>query len=146
MRSGTVVVGAGARRRVGSTVAGRVDASGGTSDAQCEVCYAGCDVACFYHHSRHPMCSFECRSESSFESSFECSFFRSFPVVRRCRVRFRTCDMRCCMCDMWCCHFVIIFFFLSVPSSIHSSIHSSRPSSIHSSIHSRVLLVLSRTV
>ena len=74
MRSGTVVVGAGARRRVGSTVAGRVDASGGTSDAQCEVCYAGCDVACFYHHFRYPMCSFECRSESSFECSF-LSFF-----------------------------------------------------------------------
>ena len=122
MRSGTVVVGAGARRRVGSTVVGRVDASGGTSDAQCEVCYAGCDVACFYHHSRHPMCSFECRSESSFESSFECSFFRSFPVARRCRVRFRVCDVRCCMCDVRCCHFgifVICWLFDS-----HSSSHS----------------------
>ena len=122
MRSGTVVVGAGARRRVGSTVVGRVDASGGTSDAQCEVCYAGCDVACFYHHFRYPMCSFECRSESSFESSFECSFFRSFPVARRCRVRFRVCDVRCCMCDVRCCHFgifVICWLFDS-----HSSSHS----------------------
>ena len=138
-----VVVGAGARRRVGSTVAGRVDASGGTWDAQCEVWYAGCDMACFCHHSCHPMCSFECRSESSVESSFECSWWR---VVWRCRVRFRTCDMRCCMCDMRCCHFVISFVFLSVPSSVLPCIHSSRPSSIHSSIHSRVLMVLSRTV
>ena len=93
MRSGTVVVGAGARRRVGSTVAGRVDASGGTSDAQCEVCYAGCDVACFYHHSRHPMCSFECRSESSFESSFECSFFSFFSG--RSEVSGEVSGMRC---------------------------------------------------
>ena len=68
------------------------------------VMQAGCDVAWFYHHSRHPMCSFECRSESSFESSFGCSFFRSFPVARRCRVRFRVCDVRCCMCDVRCCH------------------------------------------
>ena len=89
MRSGTVVVGAGARRRVGSTVVGRVDASGGTSDAQCEVCYAGRDVACFYHHSRHPMCFFECRSESS----FECSFFSFF--IGRLEVSGEVSGMRC---------------------------------------------------
>jgi len=141
VRSGTVVVGAGARRRVGSTVAGRVGASGGTWDAQCEVWYAGCDMACFWHHSCHPMCSFECRSESSFESSFECSFFRSFPVVRRCRVRFRVCDVRCCMCDVRCCHFGIIFV-ISLLSSSHSSIHSGSLSSIHSGSHSRVIFVI----
>ena len=50
-------------------------------------------------------------------------FFRSFPVVRRCRVRFRVCDVRCCMCDVRCCHFGIIFVICWLFDS-HSSSHS----------------------
>ena len=72
-------------------------------------------------------------------------FFRSSPVVRRCRVRFRTCAARCCMCDMRGCHFGIVFVF-SAPSSvllcIHSGVHTRIHTRVHTRVHSRVLLLL----